>query len=313
MLVVVQIPDGEHAVVTRVVEEMAGPAGAFGGGRDDRLHEVEPHGFGVEAVGRVEIAGRNGNVVESHAPILCIRRAGRHCRAAPDTVRSVTAATGVAFVVAGLFAVGDWYSRRPAGWITAGRAGGGTITATRLEYVCKPATLVALVAAAALLDPHVGSVRAWFVAALVLSLAGDVLLMLPKEQFVGGLAAFLVAHVCYIAGFVAGGLRAPALGIALVGTAVVLAPLARRVLRGVRANEPALTPPVVAYLVVIGTMLAAAVASGNAIAAVAAALFVTSDAMIAWSKFVAPFEVAPLAIMVTYHLAQAGFVLSLLH
>jgi uncharacterized membrane protein YhhN len=214
-------------------------------------------------------------------------------------VRSVTAATWVAFGVAGLFAVGDWYSRwRPN---------------ARLEYVCKPGTLLALIAAAVLLSPQDSAVRAWFVAALVLSLAGDVLLMLPEEQFVGGLAAFLLAHVCYIAGFVAGGLRAPAVVFALVGTAVVLAPVARRVLRGVRANEPALGPPVVAYLVVIATMLAAAVASGNAVAAVAAGLFVASDSMIAWSRFVVPFAAAPVAIMVTYHLAQAGFVVSLLH
>jgi uncharacterized membrane protein YhhN len=225
------------------------------------------------------------------------------------TVRSVTAGAWVAFVVAGLFATGDWYSRAQQG----APAGTPSTAAVRLEYVCKPATLVALVTAAALLHPTDAGVRAWFVAALVLSLVGDVLLMLPREQFVGGLAAFLLAHLCYIGGFVAGGLRAPAVGLALLGTAVVVAPLARRVLRGVGANEPALRAPVVAYLVVIATMLAVAVASGNAFAAVAAALFVTSDSMIAWSRFVAPFDAASVAIMVTYHLAQAGFVVALLH
>ena len=211
----------------------------------------------------------------------------------------MTAAALVALVIAGLLAVGDWYSR----WRDK----------TALEYVCKPGTLLALIATATLLDPEHGSVRGWFVAALVLSLIGDVLLMLPREQFVGGLAAFLLAHVCYIAGFVAEGLDGLAVALALVGTAVVLAPVARRVLRGVNTNEPALRTPVVAYLVVIGTMLAVSVASGNAVAAVGAAVFVASDSMIAWSKFVAPFAAAPVAIMVTYHLAQAGFVLSLLH
>ena len=210
----------------------------------------------------------------------------------------MTALTAAALVVAGLLALGDWYSR----WRDN----------ARLEYVCKPATLTALVVAAALLDPRYGSVRAWFVAALVLSLVGDVLLMLPREQFVGGLSAFLLAHVCYLAGFVARGLRGPAVALALVGTAIVIAPVARRILRGVRANEPALGPPVVAYLVVIATMLAFAVASGSALAAVGAALFVASDSMIAWSRFVDEFEAAPVAIMVTYHLAQAGLVLSLL-
>ena len=210
----------------------------------------------------------------------------------------MTAIAVVALVIAGLLALGDWYSR----WRLS----------PTLEYLCKPATMLALIAAAVTLDPRHDAVRAWFVAALVLSLVGDVLLMLPKEQFVGGLAAFLLAHVCYIGGLVADGLRAPAVVLALVGTAVIVAPVARRVLRGVAATEPTLRPPVVAYLVVIGTMLAVAVASGNPLAMVAAALFVTSDSMIAWSKFVAPFAAAPVAIMVTYHLAQAGFVLSLL-
>jgi uncharacterized membrane protein YhhN len=214
-------------------------------------------------------------------------------------VRPVTVAALVALVLAGLLAAGDWYSR----WRDN----------SALEYVCKPGTLIALIAAAALLDPQTSAVRAWFVAALGFSLMGDVLLMLPREQFVGGLGAFLVAHVCFIGGFVAGGLGGLALALSVVGTGVVLAPVAHRVLRGVRANEPGLQPPVVAYLVVIGVMLAAAVASGNPIAAVGAVLFVTSDSMIAWSKFVAPFDAAPVAIMVTYHLAQAGFVLSLLH
>lgn len=215
----------------------------------------------------------------------------------------MTAAALVALVLAGLLGAGDWYSR----WRDD----------ARLEYVCKPGTLLALIAAAVVLDPSYGgthhdSVRGWFVAALVLSLVGDVLLMLPQEQFVGGLAAFLLAHICYIGGFVARGLDAPAVAYALVGTAVVLAPVAIRVLRGVNTNEPALRAPVVAYLVVIGTMLAVSVVSGNPVAAIGAALFVTSDSMIAWSKFVAPFAAAPVAIMVTYHLAQAGFVLSLL-
>ena len=148
-------------------------------------------------------------------------------------MRPVTAAALVALVLAGLLGAGDWYSR----WRDD----------ARLEYVCKPGTLLALIATAVLLDPgyggtHHDTVRGWFVAALVLSLVGDVLLMLPREQFVGGLAAFLLAHVCYIGGFVVRGLDAPDVALALVGTAVVLAPVAIRVLRGVNTQRARAAP-----------------------------------------------------------------------
>ena len=72
----------------------------------------------------------------------------------------------------------------------------------RLEYVAKPLTLAGLVAVACTLDPAAGDVRAAFVTALVLSLIGDVFLMLPGDRwFVPGLAAFLGAHVAYVVGF----------------------------------------------------------------------------------------------------------------
>ena len=66
-------------------------------------------------------------------------------------------------------------------------------------------------------------------------------------------------------------------------------------------------------MVVISVMLATACATGNVLAGVGAALFVSSDAMIAWNRFVRPFPAADIGIMVTYHLGQAGLVLSLLH
>src|SRR5690606_13945845 len=46
--------------------------------------------------------------------------------------------------------------------------------------------------------------HAWILLALCLSLAADVLLMLPRARFIQGLAAFFVAHLCYIVGFAQG-------------------------------------------------------------------------------------------------------------
>jgi uncharacterized membrane protein YhhN len=205
----------------------------------------------------------------------------------------------VLLVVAALFAVGDWVAR--------GRHD------VRLEYVCKPATLVALIATAVAMSPahDAGARRDWFVVALACSLVGDVLLMLRTDRFVAGLAAFLVGHLCYVAGFWT---HAPGAGALAVAAVVVVAvvPVAARIL-GTLRHRRQLAVPVALYMVVISVMLATALATGNVLAGVGAVLFVTSDAMIAWNRFVRPFRAAELGIMVTYHLGQAGLVLSLLH
>ncbi len=210
----------------------------------------------------------------------------------------MNAATAVAFAVAAVFAAGDWIAKARANRV--------------LEYVCKPATLTALILAAIALDPATDAHtrRAWFVAALIASLAGDVLLMLPTDLFVFGLGAFLVAHVCYVAGFWSDAPAAVAFVVAAVVVIAIVTPLAVRILRCV--SDPELRAPVGIYIIVIAAMLASALASGNVVAGVGAVLFVASDSMIAWDRFVREFRAAPVAIMVTYHLGQAALVLSLL-
>ena len=150
-------------------------------------------------------------------------------------------------------------------------------------------------------------------AALVCSLVGDVLLMLPTDRFVAGLAAFLVGHLL---------LRGRVLGARTRLASALSSPPSwwccawcrwpARILRALRHRRQ-LAVPVALYMGVISVMVATALATGNVLAGVGAVLFVTSDAMIAWNRFVRPFRAAELGIMVTYHLGQAGLVLSLLH
>jgi uncharacterized membrane protein YhhN len=181
-----------------------------------------------------------------------------------------------------------------------------------LEYLAKPLTMVALIGVALTIDPHDGTVRALFVAALVLSLAGDVFLMLPKDLFVPGLASFLLAHVAYVAGLLVDGVSASRLAIGAVVVAFVLLLIGRRILGAVRAGpDPGLAGPVTAYMGVISLMVAAAVGTGRIVAVGGAVLFYASDALIAWNRFVAPISHGRVAIMVTYHLGQMGLVLSL--
>jgi len=183
----------------------------------------------------------------------------------------------------------------------------------RVEYVAKPLTMVVLIAAALALDPVDGTARTWFVVALVLSLAGDVFLMLPRDLFVPGLASFLLGHVAYIVGlWILGTSRSGlAAGVAIIVVALPL--LGQRILQAVRAgDEPELTVPVSAYMLVISVMVISAGASGSAVALAGAVSFYVSDALIAWTRFIQPLAWGRVAVMVTYHAAQIALVASLL-
>jgi uncharacterized membrane protein YhhN len=165
-----------------------------------------------------------------------------------------------------------------------------------LEWLAKPAALALL-----LLWAATGPGTSWaLLAALAFSLLGDVYLMLPANLFAAGLAAFLVGHLFYIDAF-----DAPLVWRAL-WSAVVLAASVPLGLRIVRATPGApLRVAVATYMAVIGVMTGSAIASGLPVAAAGALLFLASDSMIAWNRFVAPVPGARLAIIVTYHVGQA--------
>ena len=187
-----------------------------------------------------------------------------------------------------------------------------------VEYVAKPGCLAVLVVVAAVMEYDDGSARWALIAALVLSLIGDVFLMLPGRQpdssgpdtFVAGLVAFLLAHVAYIVAFVIDGVGWEW---ALVGVVVMLlhlSTLGRRVAVATRAVEPAMTAPVLAYMLVISVMVVVAFGTGDPWAMAGAALFAGSDTLIAWDRFVKSERWIPLAIIVSYHVAQVLLVVS---
>lgn len=181
------------------------------------------------------------------------------------------------------------------------------------ELWSKPLALVGLIGVAVALDPADPVVRAWFVAALVLSLAGDVFLLGGDRWFIAGLASFLAGHLAYTAGFVAADpWRWWAAGLAAVAAVAMAATVGRRIVVAAGDRSGSLRGPVAAYLGIISLMLVAAAAAGNGWAVVGAGLFVVSDAVLGWAKFVRPSRWAPLTIMMTYHLAQIALVVSLL-
>lgn len=182
----------------------------------------------------------------------------------------------------------------------------------RLEYVMKPLTMIVLIAAAVSLDDVDGTARSWFVAALVFSLAGDVFLMLPSDRFVLGLASFLVGHIAYIVGLQSFDTSSAGLVVGLVVVLLAVPILGLRIAGAVQGgDEPELLGPVVAYMAVISAMVVSASATGNAFAVAGAVSFYASDALIAWTRFLRDFAWGRVAIIITYHLAQVGLVLSL--
>jgi uncharacterized membrane protein YhhN len=210
--------------------------------------------------------------------------------------------TGLAVLWFGLFAVAA-----VADWIAV------HLDRKPLEYLAKPATLVALIGATVALDVDDPAVKAWFLAALALCLVGDVLLMLPQDLFVFGLAAFLLGHVAYIVGLHVDGVDGVRFLVGIVVVMVALALIGTKILRAVRrGSEPALAGPVIAYMFVISAMVASAIGTGSPAAIIGASLFYTSDALIAWNRFVHEQRYGRLAVMTTYHLGQLGLVLSLI-
>jgi uncharacterized membrane protein YhhN len=183
----------------------------------------------------------------------------------------------------------------------------------RTELWSKPLALIALIAVAVTLDPVDQLARAWFVIALVCSLAGDVFLLFGDRHFVPGLVSFLFAHLAYTFGLVAFDDWSSAgflVGIAMMAVLAVAAGV--RIVRAARRKERVLGPAVTGYLLAISLMFCAAMATGNTWAILGAALFVASDSVLGWRQFVARASWMPVTIMVTYHLGQAGLVASLL-
>lgn len=159
------------------------------------------------------------------------------------------------------------------------------------------------------------------VAALSFSLLGDVFLMLRRARFLAGLWSFLLAHLGYVVAFdTLASDRATVVGGAIVlaaGSVVYL-----RLRRGMEARgQRVLAIPVLLYQLSIAAMVTSALAtpfregwdaSHAGLAIVGAVLFMTSDTLIGWTRFVKDHPRGPVAIAVTYHLAQFALLLALL-
>ncbi len=194
----------------------------------------------------------------------------------------------------------------------------------RVGYILKPATMVVVLIGAWLLTraPHDIWQARFFLPGLAFSLIGDVFLMLPDRQcFLPGLAAFLLAHVCYIIGLNPTMLPGAAFSL-LVPVVIIGVVLYRGIAAGLRrGNRESLLVPVALYSVVLGLMLFSAWGTlfrptwtplRRVFVITGASLFFTSDAMLAWGRFVSSsYTSSRVWVHVTYHLGQIALAASI--
>jgi uncharacterized membrane protein YhhN len=191
--------------------------------------------------------------------------------------------------------------------------------AHQLEYIAKPAVMVCLLLWLFTTTGLQGHVL-WFGVGILFSLAGDILLMTRGDRlFILGLIIFLLAHISYLAGFQEQLLNPTGWSFILLFVIFLNGyRLLRRIAGAMRAGGHARwVTPVIVYGLVISLMLYTALSTifdpvwgtGAAFLVSAGAfLFYISDLILAWDKFVSPFQNSRIFNMLAYHLGQIGLV-----
>ena len=182
-----------------------------------------------------------------------------------------------------------------------------------LEYIIKPLIVIWLILYFLSQTVSISSgLKKWILTALFFSWAGDVLLMFQQNNsifFLLGLSVFLIAHIFYIVFFnrvrvnenVRGNVWLLLVVVVYYGSLITL----------LYSHLGGMKLPVLVYGVVISCMFMLAMhmlsiknkAAGKWMM-MGALLFVMSDSLLAINKFYQPFEIAAVAIMITYGLAQ---------
>jgi uncharacterized membrane protein YhhN len=179
-----------------------------------------------------------------------------------------------------------------------------------LIYILKPGTMLMIILFALTSTP---SIYAWWIIiGLLLSLIGDIFLMVPKDRFLHGLVSFLAAHVCYIIAFLHIQLQQEVSVFVTVSLVAIALLFFIRLVKGKRfkGGNP-LIVSVFTYIFLITSMVWLSILTENPFIIMAAFLFYFSDATLAWDRFIKPLKYRHYLVMSTYFLAQYLFSLSI--
>jgi uncharacterized membrane protein YhhN len=185
-----------------------------------------------------------------------------------------------------------------------------------IVYIAKPAVMVLLLAWLYFYAGFDGALI-YFALGILFSLGGDIFLMLPDMDrwFLPGLVSFLVAHVFYTIGF---NYVLPALNVfgvfLAISIALFVAQIYRRLAAGLHTKGlDRLRMPVLIYSIVISLMWLSALqtifdinwkTNASVLVSLGATLFVASDIVLAWNRFVNPIKHGRLINLTCYHLGQ---------
>lgn len=204
--------------------------------------------------------------------------------------------------------------RRNAIWLSAAAVSaalaivGAEVDGLRvLHYLFKPLTTLLIAAMVWRMATSGHGYRRAVLAGLLLSLLGDVFLMLPGDRFAFGLGSFLLAHLCYLRALrMRGGWFHP------VWPVLAYDVIAAAMLAYLWPHLPTeLKVPVVVYVAALAGMAAQAACVwrehprvATALAAAGGACFVISDALLAVDRFAVKISFASVWVLVSYWMAQ---------
>jgi len=192
-----------------------------------------------------------------------------------------------------------------------------------LNYVSKAFVIIALLIW--LMTSVPGGCNTYlFLAGLIFSLVGDILLLLSSRYFLFGLIAFLMTHLCYTAGFL---IPLPQFSMAVLLLVFLNFSIwfftYAQVKRWVSTSSAfhRLNKPLICYSLAVWSMVTAAlltvtrtdwIPQSSGLVISGALLFLFSDLLLAYDRFKQSFGDARLWKRVSYHLGQLAIIAGVL-
>jgi len=178
---------------------------------------------------------------------------------------------------------------------------------SKQAYLFKPLTLIIIILFSIVQIPEVSAFyKIMIICGLVFSMLGDVLLMLPSDKFLQGLAFFLVAHLFYLFAFISDSVF-PVNFLYLIPGVVIGAFILKTLFPKVEGK----TIPVLIYSLILMILLWQSMgrlelsfSHSSIIALIGCVFFVSSDIILVFNRFVKKHKAGQLIVLSTYYIAQ---------